>query len=263
MPQINLPGSAADQASAYNNMPTMPDFQGILNPDGTLQSKYAITGAPAIQYNSNLPQFQNQLNAIQLNKQPLNQLEQFASSTEDSPWAKLLKQQQTMQQQNQMDSAGRQENAATGTAYSNLGVHGGATSGARERIATDAARNLMTGRQGIQSQGAQAQLGIGAQDAQNKLQTLQGLPAAEIAALQPELQKTGMWGQLANSENNAQIGLAENNRAYDTGVQEFNTGNSLKGLDALNQYNLSKYGTQMQGWAANQTANAQQNSGKK
>lgn len=246
-------------------MPQIPGLSSILNPDGTLKSQYQLAAAPDIQFQAALPGEEAGLNAIQENMNPLQQLESYAdtSNTALSPWAQAQTQAEQEQQALQAGGAGTQANAARASAEDNLASHGGLSTGAMERLGINSANNLVNTQQNIAGQGILARLGIQSQDDQNKLAALEQLPGQEVNALQPALQKQSLYDQAAQTEQTNQQNLALQNRNYTTGVQQSNIANALAGNQQTNQYNMGVYQTQAQAAAANNTANAVQNSGKK
>lgn len=261
----NSLGKTASDQDYFNGLKAqqVPAFQGLTGPDGKLLPQYQLNAKGDIGYNSNLDALNAKLNGINLNRQPLDQLEQYASSTGNSPWADLQLQQEALQRGQQMDSTAAGNNSGIAKAYSGLATRGGVSAGARERIATQGAKDLMTSRQGVNQAGDTARLGIMSTDAAQKLATMQQLPGMEINALQPELQKTSAWTDLANSENQQKTALAENNRQYATGVDQANIASQTANTTNLNAYNMAKYQEQMKAWGADRTATATEKSGKK
>lgn len=241
----------------------VPGFIGATGPDGKLLPQYQLNAQGPVSYKGNLDSLNQMLQGIQLNKNPLNKLEDYATSTSNSPWADLQLQMEQQQRGKQLNDAAANSNAGVAKAYSSLAAHGGASAGARERIAGQSEKDLMNTRQGINQAGDTNRLGIMSTDASNKLQTLQGLPAAEVAALQPDLQKSNLWSQMATTDSQNTLNADLSNRAYQTGVDQSNIQNLLGNNTALNAYNMAKYSEQMKAWGSQQTANATEKSGKK
>lgn len=184
------------QVSPY----TMPDYQSIAGPDGKLLDNYSLHGGADLAMDPNIA---------------------------SNPWVQMMQQVNKIQTGNQLDSAAKQNNAGTKSAWSGLAARGGLSSGARERVARAGANDLMTTRQGVQNQGNLNSLGI----------LTQG--------------------------TDKQLGLDAQNRQYKTGIDEVNLQSLLADKQLKGQYDMNKYNTQMQAWAANNQATATEHSGKK
>lgn len=167
------------QSARNNTLPTDVKFNSPLGPDGQLKSQYQVKDPGAVQ----------------------------------SPWLAQQLQQQSDQQAQQLDAGNKQAQTAAATADSGLARHGGLSSGAAERVGTQAQEQAALGAQGIRSAGDQQRLGMQTADMQNE-------------------------------------------RQYQTGLQQTNLQNTLAGVDAQNQFNLGQYQTQMQAYGANKTADA-------
>lgn len=233
--------------------PDMPTLQNTVDANGNLKGQYQLQAQPTIKYNDN-----GVGAAAHVNTNPLHQLESYAEGTGNSPWASLALQQNQNALQNQLGSAADNNRSGTQAAISDLAASGGATQGARERVANQSTRNLLDSTQNARSASQQNALGIQEQDANNRLSVLEQLPGQEVAAVQPGLQ-AAEFGQ-GQKQN-----LAENQQQYKTGVNQANISNAIGGVGNANNNALNIYGQQMAGYAANQTANAIQNapSGKK
>lgn len=221
-----------------------PAYQGATNPDGTLQSQYQLQAQPSV-----MPQLNDQLSQINYDPTALNALQSQALSNLPSAWAQAAQQSNQVLTGNQMSAAGQQANAGQASAYSGLAAHGGLRQGAAQNIALQGQKNLMTADQAAQNQGNLNNLGIQSQDATNKQQMLEQLPSQQAAALQPALQKAGLW---ANA--------AQQNQQYQTGVDQQNINTQLQNLGQQNAWNQSNFQTNMGALGAYQTAQATANS---
>lgn len=239
------------KGDAYKTMEKLrPNFTSLVDPKtGKLLSQYQVETAP-----SNMPKLEELLAGIQLNTQGLDKFrgEALRDAGTDSVWAQIARQQQALEEQSVLDKAARAGAAGTASAFSNLARRGGTSAGARERLASQGALNLMRGRQDVAMEGAKARANISAQDEQNRIGMLGQLPGMEIAALQPALQKTNIWAQMAGQESA---------QKYD--ANKFNVSNLIGERDKKAEYDMGKYSEIMKAWAADRTATAQENSGKK
>lgn len=294
---------ADDRETLYNEswkrmqdaMPGRPEYQSGLGNDGLISSpalrmnpreleKMAIEAGGDVGMTSNLADLDSRLSGINLNKEGLEAIRQQALSTGPSAWALKANERQGLEEANARDANVKLNATAGNEAMSNLMMQGGWGGGAAERMARDTSRATTSGAQNVMRQGALDRAGIGMTDESNRLDLLKQLPGMEIAALQPELQKTSMWGNMADSEQGRRVNLDLSNRDYKTGVdqfnlstdmdrqkynndanmrsQEFNIGNSLAEKRAKEAADLAAYQEQMKAWGANRTAVAQENSGK-
>lgn len=151
-----------------------------------------------------------------------------------SAWANLATADQAFQANTNREKGAAQVNAQTAQAQDELAARGGLSSGARERAATEGSKNYISMAQDNARTETGNKLQIGMNDEQNRIQELSQVP--------------GMEGQQAS--------LWENAKAQDVA----NTANEN---ERRNAYNQNVYHEQMQGYMANQQANATMNSGKK
>lgn len=157
-----------------------------------------------------------------------------ALGTGRSGWANLMLQQQNQDSQNALGQANKDSLSSMQQAQSALAQRGGLSSGAAERLAGSSQKNMAMARLNANNQAAQGRMKIGLQDENQRMQMLQALPGMETQALQPKMAQ-----------------------------QQFNIGNSLKGVESQNQNNQQVYGEKMKAWAANRQADATERSGKK
>jgi hypothetical protein len=153
-----------------------------------------------------------------------------ATAQGPSQWAQLMGQNQDLLYNNAVNDLTATNAANTQGAWSQLAMRGGVSGGERERIAEGGLRGLTDAKQRALAEDKGARLNIGIQDEQNKLGILQGLPQAELAALEPE---------------------------------KYNINNRLNEQIQRRAFEANKYNQQMTAWAANKQADAQAASGKK
>lgn len=239
------------ESDAYKTMmQQMPGFNGIKDQSGNILDQYSLKAQPDVGFNSNIDDLRQQLSGINLNTDALQALrgEGLRAPGTASPWA-------TMALNQAKSTAGAQGNAQIAGAMSALASRGGVNRGARERIATNGSRGTMMAQQ-------KAGMDIGLQDEANRMDILKALPGMEVQSLAPELQKTSMWANMADTEAGRKQGLDLANRDYTTNVQKTNLTNSIGDLQNKNNYDMSKYEQIMKAYSADRTANAQENAGK-
>lgn len=228
----NIFGGRGKKPIQFDPSPfAVPQFQTGLDGNGQLDAMYRLTGQPDI--------------ANTLNTQGLEKLRGEATQAPGSSlWESLMNQRQDVTDQQGRDSANANSGSAASSAMSRLASSGGMSSGARERVARDAARGLSAGRQQVASNSAAARLGIGTQAESNRLGLLSALPGQELA------------------KSSYDTGLAQDNRNYSTGINSFNIGNTLGQMNNANTLKQQTYSDQMKEWSAMQQAKATANSGK-
>jgi len=138
---------------------------------------------------------------------------------EQSTWRGLMEQQ--IQGRAGQAAAGAQ--AQTQNAMSNMAMQGGLRGGAAERMASSGAMNAAKAKQGVLGQ-----------------------------RLQLDIQDETMRGQQLANLGNAEMGAAQ----YQTGLDQYNIGNTLNENNAQRQADQNFYNQDMQAWAAKQTAAA-------
>lgn len=263
---INIFGGSSKKPADLGPAPVNPGdptFNSILGSDGKLLQQYLLQAFPDVNFSSNIDELKQQLSQISANPDALNKLRAIGLSDDSSPWAKLQLQQETADRGQNMDNAAALSDSGLAKGFSALSTHGGATAGQRASLAKQSAKDLMTGRQQVNFAGDTARNKIMSTDESNKMDILKALPGMEVQALQPELQKTSLWSNMADSEAARKQALDLTNRAYQTDVQKTNIGNTLSGVNALNAFDMDKYKTKMADYSAYRTAVATQNSGKK
>lgn len=235
----------------FASVPNDPTFTSNLGADGNVKSQYKLGAQPDVSYQGNLQNL-----AANLDPRAMDTYRDYATGTGNSPWAQLMLDQNKANTATAADNAAKTANSGASKAYSELGARGGLRSGAAERIAMDAGRNLNLGRQDAAKTGETNALGIMGQDAAGRVQALQGVSGLD-------LQKAGLWSQVAGQDSAGKYQADTGNRDYQTKVADTNINNAMQGLNAQNQFNQYIYGQKMAGAGAERTANATENAGKK
>ncbi len=168
--------------------------------------------------------------ALSADHQGIDKYRQEALRTGPSSWANLAGNQQGYLAK-QAKSAGAQTVAGQNAqAMSDLAMRGGVDSGARERIATSGANNLLNMNQKVNEDQSKNVMQIGMNDEQNRISQLGALPGLENEALKPQM---------------------------------FNVSNQMNNNQSHNQFDMDQYKAQMEEWAASKQAEATANAGKK
>lgn len=148
---------------------------------------------------------------------------------------------QFLEEQDARERAKREAKGTRAEAEAQLALRGGLSAGARERLESSGARNLLAMSQDVSRQGNLNRMQIGINDEQNRIAQLGQLPGMEALALQSNLQREGMYTQARQTDINRAIAENQNRNAY----------------------NQSLYQQQMQAWAAQRQARATERAGKK
>lgn len=170
----------------------------------------------------------------------INAFSKDALRTGPSSWAKQATTQQNSLAKNALDMGAKSTAGQGATARSQLAMRGGLSSGASERLATEGQNNFLNMQQGVNQQKTSNIQQIGMNDEQNRMQMESQLPGMQLGAANFGLQKVGMQNQ----------------------ANQFDIGNTVQNNASKNQFDLGQYNSQMQGWAAGQTAAATAQSGK-
>lgn len=198
--------------------PKAPDWHSLIDPTtGQLQSQYQMNlqGLDPTQWQG---------------YQQLKQ-ESLRAPGQQSQWAQLQGQKQTMEEQQARDAAAKQALTANAQAGAGLAMRGGYGSGARSLLALNSQRDLLNAGQNVGAQGAQARLGIASTDEQNRLAGLQNLAASE-----------------------ADIG--KYNKTFQGQQSQFNLNNLLNDIQGRRMQEMGQYSEQMKKWAAGKQADA-------
>ncbi len=228
-------GTPPPTASVYGS--NDPAFKKLLKDTLSRMNSMKNPWSPDM---ASAPRLEAALSGVSYNRKPLDMLERNAMRPGQSPWAKRQLEALYAQEGAARDRAAAQSAAAAATTRDTLATHGGLTSGAAERAATNAARNTITQQQDITRQGVQNRLQVGINDYQNKITQLGMLPGLEAQALQPELQKAGLISSAWSNDASRQ----------------------LQGNEFLQEQQNDLWQQYMQGIADQQIANATANSGK-
>lgn len=144
-----------------------------------------------------------------------------------SVWERNMLQKQGLESRGAMDKLNASNSSNWATARSGMAMRGGTDAGARERMATSAAKTGIMGAQEQSRLDQMARLGIGAQAEDKRI----------------DLEKYNNQGALDTNKWNIQ--------------------NSINNGLGRNAYNLSRYNTLMQGYAADRSAKEAEKPGKK
>lgn len=217
-----------DQAKALaaqglnpDGSPMAPEYKSLIGADGNLDSKYKLAD------------WQN----VNPNTQALDMYKQTAlrDAGTSSPWAKMMLEQQGVQQAQNVDNAGTSAANSFLQASSQLAKTGGVSGGARERMASKASNAAMIGQNQVARQGQLDQLNIKTQDETNRMSGLQNLQ--------------GMQNSQADAQfKNAQMSQETN---------KYNTGNLIGETDKQRLWQQDQWKQKMQSWGANKSADAQ------
>lgn len=187
------------------------------------------------------PEISTRLDGINTDKRGINQFRSEALRTGRSPWAMLAHKGQDLEQGKALDLGTRTAASQGAGARGQLAMRGGLTSGARERIAGNQANSVLDMTQNVAGQGAQNRLQIDMNDEQNRIGQLGQLPGMENLAIQPDLDKTKLYGQ----------------------ARQLDIGNTIGNNQSKNAFDMGLYGEKMKAWAAEKQAKAIDDSGKK
>lgn len=179
------------------------------------------------------PQVQNELNGVNLDTRGLDKFRNEALRTGPSRWAGLQVGKTYGEEQAARERAKQEALSGTSQAQSDLAMHGGLSSGARERTAQTGQRSELAMSQQAGRQGAQNRLQVGINDESNRIAQLSQLPAFEQQVYGNQFQKAQALNQAHLQDVQNQI--AETNR--------------------LNEYNATMAGLRNQANATNQQAN--------
>jgi hypothetical protein len=264
MPQSAQPPTDVSYTGQNTGYPTAPVFLSNLNPDGSLKSDYTLNAQPGLQFQGYMDEENSRLNGLPtLNTDPLHNLESFASGHGDSPWAQAQLQALQQSQGQAMGAAKANTQSANTAALDAMASRGGLNTGAMENMGRNSANQSMLSGNAVVGQGLAQQGQIRSQDEQNRLGIAANLPGQEVQAMQPALQEQSLWQQAAAQNQAQRQQLDEQQQQYRTGVDQYNMGSKLGGLNAQNQFNLGSYQQQIAQQAGHEQADAEANRGKK
>lgn len=258
----NLPNQTQiAKPDPYAGMPAYPDITNLLDPNGNLKSNYALAAQGDVGFTSNINDLQNRLNGIQLNKQGLEAIRKRALTEGPSDWEKLALQKQKLEEGTALDNAAAQSRSGLSSSYSDMARRGGLSTGARERLARAGSRDLLQQRQQTARTGMGQRLDISTAGENQRLDLLKQLPGMEVQALQPEIQKTSMWQNMAQDEAARKQNLDLANRQYSTDVNKFNLANVMGEVGRQDAAKLAQYQEKMKAYIGDKQAEATKNSG--
>ena len=199
--------------------PNALPFESIRDANGNVGSQYSLNAGPAVNLDTNA--YNSYLGQAM-----------GAGPTNGAQAALGLNKTNTM---NNLNNANRAGATAQAGMFGNLQMTGGMSGAQRERVANNSAIDIMRERMNVLNSGNSSAANILSQDATNK---------------------TNM---LANAQNmaNQNAQFAQNERAYNTEVNKYNTGNLLNDVSNFNKYNGDMWNSSMSAWGANKTADAQ------
>lgn len=180
------------------------------------------------------------LSGVNLDQSGVDAFSKEALRTGPSQWAQDATKQQNYLSMQAKDQGAATTQGATASARAQLAARGGLSGGAAERLAQGGANNYLNMTQGVNNTETNNDMQIGMNDEQNRLSALGQLPGMQMADANFGLQKaTTQLG--ADSQDNQ---------------NQFNSNANL------NAWNQGMYGQTMSGWAAQQNAQANRNTGK-
>lgn len=231
--------TAAEEAAKAAELQTQQLSQGYDMYGRPIRPAYSPTFDPATQ--SVLPFVQSRTAGISMDPRGMERFRGEALRRGPSQYAMLARKELGQTQKEMQDRAAREAASTQAGAQSAMAMRGGATGGARERIAKGGAENLMAMRQGIAGEGIRGRLGIAKEDERSRMEALGRLPGMEIAALQPEFQRAGL----------------------DITARGQDIGRTVAEKQAKNLFDMTGYQEAMRAWAAGRQATATENAGKK
>lgn len=203
-------------------------------------------------FDSLLPQYQTELDKINLNTDALQKLRERALGSGDSAWLQLQKANLQNSLGDMRDSATAQQGTGYANTLSSLARSGGLSGGASERAARQNSSDYNKARQQIARYGSSEANNLAIKEDEMKTQMLGQVQGLESQALQPQIMKSqAMLGQMG--------------REQDLGFNS-NQNNIQRALDELaqkRQFDMQTYSEQMKEYAADRTAFAQANAGGK
>ena len=213
--QMDQTRQMAAQGLNSDGTPIRPEYESLLDPEtGLLKSQYILKDVDK----STLEGY--------------NAIKQRALGTQPSAWAQLTLDKAKQDAMQQKDSAARQAMSGQNQAFTDLAARGGLSSGARERVTRSGARDLMSARQGVESQANTNRFNILTEDEKQRMALLPQFADAE--------------GKLAmNSQN----------------TQKMNIMGALDEKRAKDSQALQVYQEQMKKWASEREAQATESQG--
>jgi len=212
-------GGGGDKAilGAEGGAPARPEFRSILTPGGELPDKYKydLGGQTTSDYATDLMAKHQGLQGIK---------DVAFADPGQSQWEQYALQKQKAEEATARDEAQKRAATSGAEAWNQLAMRGGAGQGARERIATGAARSGMMNLQNVSRQGQMARAGIGQNAEDMRMGMLKLLPGAEMQqteGLTRAFDTTRSRQERARQQNvNQALGQLEKQRLYNLGSYE-------------------------------------------
>lgn len=213
--------SLKSQGLNADGSPVAPEWNSLLNPDGSLNGKYKLADW------SNVNANQDALN--------LYRKSALRDAGTNSAWADLMLKKQEQEQAQNIDNSANQGTSNLLSTLSTIAKSGGLSRGARERQIRSTNLNSMLDKNKIFRQGQIDRTGILTQDENNRMSGLQNLQ--------------GMENQQADI-------LFKNQQAQKT-IDQNNLSNLLKEIEGKRSWDQNAYKERMSAWAANKQSEAQ------
>lgn len=163
------------------------------------------------------------------------ELYDYATSTQDSPWLRLTKQQIAQEKTSQLGNIAAQADQGMANAREQLALRRGLTTGAGERLAGQGALAQMMGRQGVAGQSAANTLQAQLQEAQQKMAVQQSMPGLEM--------ERARNAQAVQTQNIGNL-MAEKQREYALNLDRWKTQEQVNAANTLGNQQM---------WAAQNT----------
>jgi hypothetical protein len=210
-----------------------PEEQKQLNVDQDGRPTYPGFES-ALDANGNLPASFRSDPGSRVDSAAMDAYKRRAMATGASPWASMMLDKRALEQSNALQDADARGASGAAQARTQLAARGGLTGGARERVAQAMGRERMATGQDIRRQGEISRYDILTKDDQ---------------------QKNDMLGRVP--------GMEDSRNQLLTQAEQFNATNNIGEKRAGDLARINEYNEKMKGWAADRTAQAQENSGKK
>lgn len=206
-------------------------------------------------------QVKNAYGGIQADQRGLNAFRQQALRTGPSAWLNGAENKSRMEDSYARDRVAQSAAGQAAQARSQLAMRGGLNSGARERVAKDAARNSMIGSQQVGAQGRITRAGLGMQDEQQRQQALAQLPGMEIQALQPKLAGAAAYSNALGQDRSAQLQNSQFNAQMGYNMNKDQNAWSAWMAEQQNKANAANRDSDTQQWSAEHTGGLFNNGG--
>lgn len=237
--KLNMPQVSDDYLEQFGSN---PDLRKAMDADLPYEARYSQL-PDEIQYQqaydpntmSIMPDLQKKLDAIQLNKQGLEKFRGEALRSGESAWAQMAKRGLAMDSQANAENLLRGAQGRAAEARSGMARRGGIGAGSNERLGRAAMKEGLLAQQGAYRDRTRGMLDIGMTDEKNRIGQLGQLPGMELAALQPEMEKTSAWAK----------------------GRQFDIGNALGEAQAKNKFAMDQWQKKMEAYGTLQTADAQ------